>query len=449
MHDAGATPTASADRSLGAEVVGLTVARFVSVGFAFLTGVVAARLLGADGVGAAGVATVLAVVAAIASNGGLNIATVYLLGTRQGNGRHLVGGLIPIAVGGALLAATLLLVVGSALAGSVGLPGRSDLLLGAAALAAAIVLFEFAGATLLGEGQSRAYTLAELVRGVGTFVATALILVGALRTDVGLIVAAVIAYGAAAAFAAHRFVRALGRPSPRIDRALAGEALAIGLRGHVGNVLQFLNLRLDQLMVPFFLSVASAGVYFVAVRLAESLSLAGSAVGALLFPEVARAADTSATSVTERAVRLTVIATAAGALVLGLVADPFVAITFGPPFTDGTTALRILLVATLPLSVLRVLAGDLKGRGRPGTVSIAMGIAMGLAVVLNAILIPAFGIEGAAMASVVSYSAGALALVAAFTRITGARPSALLPRVADAARLVRFAGGAMARLRRA
>ena len=431
-----------AEGSLGTRVVRLTAARLISVAFAFLTGVVAARLLGADGVGAAGIATILASVAAIVSNGGLNISTIYLLGTRQADGGRLIGGLIPIAIGGALLAATLLVIVGGAVAASIGLAGRMDLLLSAAALAALIVLFEFAGAVLLGRGRSEAYTRVELVRGVGTFVATVAILLGVWRTDVGLVLATVLAYAAATAFAGLPTVRA------RLDPALAGEALGIGLRGQVGNVLQFVNLRLDQLMVPIYLSIASAGVYIVAVRVAESLALVGSAAGSLIFPEVARAADPAATSVTERAVRVTAITTAGGALVAGLAADPLLAIAFGAPFGDGTTALRILLLAMIPLSVVRVLAGDLKGRGRPGTVSIAMGLTMILAVTLNLLLIPAFGIEGAAIGSVLSYSAGALALIAAFARATGARPRALLPGPSDVAAIARFAGRALASWRR-
>jgi stage V sporulation protein B len=443
-----ADPGAESEGSLGARVVGLAAVRVVSVAFGFLTGIIGARLLGADGVGAAGIAIVLASVAAIVSNGGLNISTIYLLGTRPADGRRLIAGLVPLAVGGALLAAIVLVVVGGLLASSIGLPGRTDLLLGAAALAAVIVLFEFAGAGLLGLGHSRAYTATELVRGAGTFVATALILVGVWRTDTGFVLAAVVALIAATAFAGLRVVRTLGVAEPRVDRGLAAEALSIGLRGQVGNALQFLNLRLDQLMVPVFLTVSSAGVYFIAVRVSESLALAGSAVGSLIFPEVARAADPSGTSVTELAVRVTALTTAAGAVVVGLVADPFMAVAFGPPFTEGTTALRILLVAMVPLSVLRVLAGDLKGRGRPGTVSIAMGITLIVTVLLDVTLIPRFGISGAATASVISYSAGAIVLAVVFTRITGARAGALLPGPSDVGRIALFASGAMARGRR-
>src|SRR5688572_19039721 len=53
-------PAARAGRSFGSRVAGLTAVRFISVAAGFLTSVVGARLLGTDGVGAAGIAVAMA-----------------------------------------------------------------------------------------------------------------------------------------------------------------------------------------------------------------------------------------------------------------------------------------------------------------------------------------------------------------------------------------------------
>jgi stage V sporulation protein B len=174
------------------------------------------------------------------------------------------------------------------------------------------------------------------------------------------------------------------------------------------------------------------------VRVSEALAQVGSAAGSLIFPEVARQTDERETSLTERAVRATLVLIAGAGLALGLVAEPFLAIAFGPEFADGSLALRILLVAMLPLSVARILAGDLKGRGRPGTVSAAMGIAAIVTIVLDLLLIPRLGIAGAAAASVVAYSIAAAVLAISFVRLTGADARALVPGPSDAAAVVRY-----------
>ena len=155
------------------------------------------------------------------------------------------------------------------------------------------------------------------------------------------------------------------------------------MRGQIGNVLQLVSLRLDQLIVPAFLSLSSAGVYLIAVRATEALAQVGSAAGSLIFPEVARQGDAMVTTSDGAGARATSLIIAVAGLVLGLLAEPFLAIAFGPEFTSGSLTLRIMLVAMLPLSMARVLAGDLKGRGRPGTVSIAMGLAAIITVLLD------------------------------------------------------------------
>ena len=427
-----------ARRSFGTRVAGLTAVRIVAVAAGFLTSVVAARLLGSDGVGAAGAAVALATVAAIVANGGINISTIFLLGQRPSDVRRILGALIPIAAGAAVLAAGLLAIAAALIGPSIGLEGRADLFLAAAGLAAAIVAYEFIGAIVLGIGQTRSYVTAELLRGGGTFVITGLLLAGPLRSDVGFVLAAVVAILAAAAFNVRRIGRSLGAVGPRMDGAVAGEALAIGLRGQIGNILQLMNLRLDQLIVPAFLSLSSAGVYVIAVRVAEALAQVGSAAASLIFPEVARQADPLETSLTERAVRATAVLVAAAGLVLGLLAEPFLALAFGPEFDEGALALRILLVAMLPLSLVRILAGDLKGRGRPGTVSVAMGLAAVITIGLDLVLIPQFGIAGAAAASVIAYAVSAAILGASFVRLTGADARDLVPGPSDALALLRF-----------
>jgi stage V sporulation protein B len=431
-------PAARAGRSFGSRVAGLTAVRFISVAAGFLTSVVGARLLGTDGVGAAGIAVALATVAAVVANGGINISTIYLLGQRPTQRRQILGALVPIAIGGALLAAAILAVSGATIGPAIGLDERGDLFAAAAGLAAVIVAFEFIGAVVLGLGQTRTYVAAELLRGVGTLAATAVLLVGIWRTDVGFVVAATIAIAVAASLNAYRIVRSIGWVAPRIDSAVAGEALGIGLRGQIGNILQLMNLRLDQLIVPAFLSLSSAGVYLIAVRVSEALAQIGSAAGSLIFPEVARQTTGFETSLTERAVRATSVLIAGAGLAIGLLAEPFLAIAFGQEFADGSLALRILLVAMLPLSVARILAGDLKGRGRPGTVSLAMGLAAAVTVGLDLLLIPRLGIAGAAAASVVAYSISAAILAVSFVRLTGADARALVPGPSDAAAVVRF-----------
>jgi len=120
-------------------------------------------------------------------------------------------------------------------------------------------------------------------------------------------------------------------------------------------------------------------------------------------------------------------------------------LAFGPAYATGATVLSILLVATVPLSVGRVLAADLKGRGRPELVSFSALGAVAATIVFDLALIPTLGLVGAGIASVLTYSVSTVALLAGYRAVTGGRLAALVPRPADVAYVVaavRSFGGA-------
>lgn len=203
------------------------------------------------------------------------------------------------------------------------------------------------------------------------------------------------------------------------------------MRGQLGNILTFVNLRLDALLVPVFVNLDSAGVYFVATRVREVVAQLSTAAAAMLFPHVAASADRTSTDTTERAGRLTLTATLAAGAVLAAVSAPLLGLVFGAGYRRGTWALVLLLVAMLPLGLGRILSADLKGRGRVGVVSIAAGVGAAVTVIADVALLPRWGIAGAAVASILAYGTTAAVLVVAFCRSTGAGPMSLCPRPDD------------------
>jgi stage V sporulation protein B len=420
----------------------LTAVRILSVGAGFLTSVIGARLIGTDGLGLAGAALTLATIAALLANGGLNIATVYLLGKRPDQRREVVGqavavGTIAVALAAAVVALLALAVDQPVLGGRAG-----SIIVSTVALGAGVLAFELAGGILLGLRQRSSYIAIQVVEALGALLLTAAILWVVSRSAGGFLAAAALGYWVGALVALLLAARRLGGIPVALSGGFTRSALAFGLRGQAGNVLQFLNLRLDQLLVPALLNLSSAGVYLVAVRVSEVITQVSSSAAAFLFPEVSAQAEVRATQVTERTTRLTLLVVVAGALPLALLAEPILAVAFGPDFVSGAGTIRIMLLAMIPLSLVRLLAGDLKGRGRPGLVSLAALVAVGVTVAADFVLIPALGIDGAALASLVAYAVSASVLLAAYLRLTDGSLGALVPHPADVRLLVSAAGRA-------
>ena len=429
-----------ADGRFAAQVAALAGARVLAMGAGFVTVWVGARLLGPTSLGSAAVAQTVGLVAALVASGGLNIVTIYRLGALPGSRAAVLGLIRPWLWISAGLAAALTVVIALTIGPALGLAGSEALWTTAALLSAAVIAHEFWGSVLLGFGNSRAYTQAEVVRAVGTALASSLIIATAARNEVGFLLGALVASIAAASFAWARARSSLPR-SERPSGPLVRDSVAMGIRGQVGNVLQFLNLRLDLLLLPALLDLTAAGLYAVAVRVSEVVAQMASASGSLIFPETAAARDGDAAArLTEVTTRRSLLFVALGAIIISALAEPILTV-FGTAFTDAATTLRILMVAMLPLTVTRVLAGDLKGRGRPGVVSLVMGISVVATIGLDLVLIPIMGISGAAVASLLAYAVSAAGLAVAFTRVTHHSPLSLLPQWNDVVASARWIRG--------
>ncbi|MGZ8475489.1 MAG: oligosaccharide flippase family protein [Candidatus Limnocylindria bacterium] len=420
-------------RSFSTDVALLTGVRFASVGAAFLTNVIAARLLGAGGLGAAAVAIVVGSLSVLIANGGLGITSIYYLGRRPTDRVQIVNNVAAMAVVSSFAAMLLMLAFIPPTLAFVLPPGHPPgVLIAAVVLVPVMVAADVGGATLLGLHARGLYMGLEAVRNFGTLAATALVLGLGARTEEAYVLAIAAATLVAAVVAWAGVVRVSGAIHPRFDRSFVREALSMGIRGQAGNVLQFANLRLDLLLVSAFLRVEAAGIYLVALRVAEVVVQVANSVAALIFPQVASQVDPNDTTSTERATRVTLSIVAISAVALALVAEPLVTIAFGDGFRSGTLALRVLLLGMVPLALSRILTSDLKGRGRADLVSVANLMGVGLTAAFGLLLIPAFGIEGAAMASVGAYTGLTIALLLAYRYVTRAPLRRLVPRPADA-----------------
>jgi len=87
------------------------------------------------------------------------------------------------------------------------------------------------------------------------------------------------------------------------------------------------------------------------------------------------------------------------------VAEPFVKLYYGPEFSDAVLPLQILILGSLGFGVARVLNPIIEGTGHiKAGIRISAGI-VALNIGLNILLIPIYGITGAAVATSISYFA--------------------------------------------
>jgi len=144
--------------------------------------------------------------------------------------------------------------------------------------------------------------------------------------------------------------------------------------------------------------------------------------------------------------RATILVTGAVALLL-IPASAIMILLILPAFGPALPPLLVLLPAVVALSGTFVVSGYLSGIGKPGIVSTASLISLAVNVAANVILIPSYGIVGAAAASLVSYTLSSLVLTTVAARLTRSRMIDFwVPRVSDVRYLIVITTGLLRRV---
>jgi O-antigen/teichoic acid export membrane protein len=222
----------------------------------------------------------------------------------------------------------------------------------------------------------------------------------------------------------HRRLAGFGRPDWRLARGMVG----FGVKTHAGQIGMVGNYRLDQWLLGSISGARALGLYSVAVAWAEVLFFLPNALATVQRPDLVRANRTEASRQAAVGFRAGALLTLLSVLVL-LGAAPFLCVTvFGNAFHGSIRDLRILALGAFGVAAIKQLGTALTSQNKPLLETAGILVAFAVTALTDVLLIPSHADLGASIASVVSYSAGGLAMAVIFVRALGGRPSDLLPR---------------------
>ena len=204
----------------------------------------------------------------------------------------------------------------------------------------------------------------------------------------------------------------------RWDRSGQRELLSYSAKSHPDLLFQQLILRSDYLFIGALLGSTALGHYAMASAAAELLLIVPEAVTTPLMKRLLQQ-DAGMERITPLALRLTATVMLGACLGMALIGHWLIVTLFGADYAPAYPALLALLPGLLGLCYASILRLDLLGKNRPGTVSLMMGAGAALNLVLNIVLIPAWGIVGAAAASSIAYLAVTVAMLVLYCRLSG------------------------------
>lgn len=171
--------------------------------------------------------------------------------------------------------------------------------------------------------------------------------------------------------------------------------------------------RLDQLVMVTLVAPEQLGLYVVAVSVSSLINPLSAGLSLALFSHLR---DEKAVSRNQdrfrRSLNLTVVLSVAAALIIGLPAPMLLRIVLGAPFQEAGTALRLLLPGAVAVSIFYLLTTKLYAEGRPGEATRAGIFGFVVTVLGVGVVVPNYGIEGAAAVTSVAYAGSVIILVA-------------------------------------
>jgi len=374
--------------------------QFVVIVLGFLSSVITARVLGADGRGVYFLATTFASIVLQLSNLGLQGSNTY----RVSRDTQMLGPLAANSLWAAVCAGTLVSALGTVLLWTWGFVSAAELpFLAVAALYVPANMFCMLGINLLvGYGRPELYNLYLFAYTVWNLVAN-ITAAFTMPTVNGFLLASVAGNwlpAIALLVWLPRFAGASLKFRPDVFRQCAGYAF----RSYVATAFGFLILRCNVFILNRYSTDVDLGTFSVASQIGDVLNILPTSVALLLFPHLVRQkSDRWATLLHH--LRDVGLILALACAVAALTVAPFVRLVFGASFADAAPTLYYMLPGCFFVGMTSIVSPYLNTHGFPVRQVVAWALAFVVLLAASFVLIPLYKGHGAALALSIAHLA--------------------------------------------
>lgn len=204
------------------------------------------------------------------------------------------------------------------------------------------------------------------------------------------------------------------RPSVRVSADRIRSILSYGLRANVTVLLHFVYLRIGIFLLGYLMTREDVGIYSISSGLAEIQIYIPLAIGWVWMPKVATKSLRDSLSGTkmlmQRVLPVLILVSAA----LAIFGRRFLAVVFGATFVDSYLPMLIMLPGGILLGFVLIISGFFDGRGKPHLSAVLSLCAVVVILVADLLLIPVWGIKGAAMGASLGYACAFIVAIILF-----------------------------------
>ena len=254
----------------------------------------------------------------------------------------------------------------------------------------------------------------------------------------GALLAILVSWAVVTAFSVWRLRRCeeWDRSSSVLSPVLLKDGTVIGMRAIASNLPWQLAVRSDVYLILYFLGPAEVGVYTVAVYITELVFFVSSSLSTIAFAKAASERDVEDSII--RSARFSLMASVSFWAFLGIAGWWLFPLIYGEEFKHSVAPGLILMAGVSANCFFAPLAGYITARADfPSSYMAATSAGFISNLVLNLLLIPRYGIAGAAFSTAFAYTLTAIIVLRMFARMTQRTVrSVILPNVSDIDRVL-------------
>lgn len=200
------------------------------------------------------------------------------------------------------------------------------------------------------------------------------------------------------------------------DKEVISGLAKIGIAYAVAVVIMQLNYRVDILLLQELSTMKEVGYYSLGVAISDKLWQLPSAIGLVVMSRSANVEDTSRLDRdVAKLVRISFLIVLLSAIVLWVVIPYLLPLFYGIKFAPSIGVVRLMLPGIIMFVIVRILSGRFAGSGQPKLLIGLFVPVLLVNIILNLFWIPEYGSLGAAMATNLSYTLGAIGILILFS----------------------------------
>lgn len=203
-------------------------------------------------------------------------------------------------------------------------------------------------------------------------------------------------------------------------KILMKDMLKYGIKAQTGNAVQFLNYRLDIFIINYLLNLKQVGIYSNAVALGETMWKVSGSVSTMMLPMTTNSKNKiEMKHFVNKVTRMTLTLIIICSVLLVAVSKPIILLLLGKEYIGSVNALLLLIPGISIFSVCNILSSYIAGIGLVEKNIIASSVSCIITIILDFTLIPLLGINGASIATSISYITATMITVFFYIKITG------------------------------